>query len=262
MNAQTGPSSSPTSAAQSLLPGKPRSRGVPRPPLFEVGPKNYLDRLAVLDLARAAAEISDALDVDIIFTAPVLDVEAVKRSAPCLWTFSQAVDVADAGPSLGAILPDSLVAAGADGVMLNHKERPLDATTLAQAIRRCREAGLLTIVCADDREDARRIACLNPDILLVEPPDLIGTQLGGERPWIREVDTAVREISPEILVMHAGGIASARDVETVVRSGALGTGATSAIVNATEPSRALRELVQAVRNAWDERPPVMPAGGT
>jgi triosephosphate isomerase len=45
------------------------------------------------------------------------------------------------------------------------------------AIRRAREVGLATMVCADSPEEAAAVALLGPDIVLAEPPELIATSL-------------------------------------------------------------------------------------
>ena len=66
-------------------------------------------------------------------------------------------------------LPESLAAAGAEGVMLNHVEKPLTLGVLKKTIERAKEVGLTTIVCADSIVEASMIAKLDPDIIVAEP---------------------------------------------------------------------------------------------
>src|SRR5579859_5972694 len=74
-----------------------------RAPFFEIGPKTFLDRASLLEVAGAASAASLRYRVDVIITPPALDIEAAKRSAPILWVFAQAMDTARPGASTGAI---------------------------------------------------------------------------------------------------------------------------------------------------------------
>ena len=61
--------------------------------------------------------------------------------------------------------------------MLNNVEKPLTLGVLKKTIERAKEVGLTTIVCADSIVEASMIAKLNPDIIVAEPSELIGTGL-------------------------------------------------------------------------------------
>lgn len=223
-----------------------------RPPFFEIGPKTYLDRKSLLELADAAAAASEDYDVDLIITPPALDIEATKLAAPKLWVFAQAMDIARPGASTGAILPEALAAAGADGVMLNHGERPLDELALRYAVERAGEAGLMVLVCANDISEARRYAAWSPELILLEPHELIGT-VDGTRPPIARANAEIAEVNPDVLVMHSGGVANEHDARAIIADGAAGTGCTTAIVRAADRSEATSRMVRAVREGWDSR---------
>jgi triosephosphate isomerase (TIM) len=222
-------------------------------PFFEIGPKTYLDRASLLELVEAASTASVRYDVAVILTPPALDIEAVKKAGPRLWVFAQSMDTAPPGRSTGSILPEALKAVGADGVMLNHAERPLQESALPAAIGRARDAGLLTMICAEDVEQAKRYASWGPDMLLVEPHDLIGTASRTDRPWIPEVNEAVGRVNPDVLIMHSGGIADEEAVRAVISRGAAGTGCTTAIVQATDRRAVTARMIHAARQGWDAR---------
>jgi triosephosphate isomerase len=222
-------------------------------PFFEVGPKTFLSRRQLLELASDASEAAIEYDVAVIMTTPALDIEKVKARTPTLWVFAQHVDPKRPGRSTGAIVPEALRDVGADGVMLNHFEKPLSFDDLTVTIERAHEVELLTLVCADTDADAERYAALHPQLLLAEPPHLIGAPGGIERPWIRELNDRIARIDRNILVMHSGGIGSSDDVYNVIREGASGTGATSAIVNSPQPGLMARNMIRAVREAWNDR---------
>jgi triosephosphate isomerase (TIM) len=224
-----------------------------RPPFFEFGPKTFLSRAELLEVVDAAATAAARYDVAVIVTPPALDVEAVKRAAPGLWVFAQAMDLAAPGTSTGAILPQALAAAGADGVMLNHAERPLAERALPDAIARARAAGLLTLVCADDTEEGVRCAAEGADLVLLEPHELIGTAHRSERPWIGPANAAIARVAPHVLVMHSGGVADEHDVQALIAQGADGTGCTSAIVRAADRRATTDRMIRAAREGWEAR---------
>lgn len=224
-----------------------------RAPFFEFGPKTSLDREALLEIVDAARAASVRYDVPVIVTPAALDIEAVKRAAPDLWVFGQAMDVASEGAGTGAILPRALAVVGADGVMLNHVERRPDEHVLPEALRQAHEAGLLTLLCADDLEQATRYARWSPTILLFEPPELIGTAHRAPRPWIAEANTAVGRVDPNIVVMHSGGIADEHDVRALIAQGAAGTGCSTAIVRADDPPDMTTRMIRAAREGFDSR---------
>ena len=94
-------------------------------PFFEIGPKSYLYGDEILELAKAADAASEKYDVDIIFTCPVVDIRRVKENTKRIHVFAPHMDPIPVGRGLADILPESLVAAGAEGVMLNHVEKPV-----------------------------------------------------------------------------------------------------------------------------------------
>jgi triosephosphate isomerase (TIM) len=232
-------------------------------PFFEIGPKTFLDRAELLELVDVAAVASVRYDVAVILTPPALDIEAVKAAGPDLAVFAQAMDAAHPGRSTGAILPEALAAVGADGVMLNHAERPLDERTLRGAIDRAREAGLATMVCANDVGQAKQYASWEPDMILVEPHELIATAGKRLRPSVTHINKAVAHVNPHVLVMHSGGIAHERDVRAIVSQGAAGTGCTTAIVRATDRATLTTRMIRAVREGWEARASeLMPSAST
>jgi triosephosphate isomerase len=163
------------------------------------------------------------------------------------------MDLAEPGPSTGALLPEALARVGADGVLLNHPERAVSDDDVAAGIGRARGCGLLTMVWADDENHARTLARYAPDIVLCEPGRLIGSAGHIDRPWIPRVSKAVTEVAPRALVMHGGGIADPSDVLYVMSQGADGTGSTSSVVFAEDRPAAARSLIHAVRLGWDRR---------
>ena len=224
-----------------------------RAPFFEIGPKSYLFGKDVLELALAADAAAEKYGVDIIFTCPVVDIRSVAQATRFIHVFAPHMDPLYPGRGLADTLPESLVAAGAEGVMLNHCEKPLAFDTLAQTIRRADEVGLVSIVCADSLADASRIAALAPDIIVAEPSELIGTGVSVGEEYVQAATKSVKDVNPDILVLTAAGISCGQDVYNTIIAGADATGSSSGIAKAADRAAMVDEMIAAVRRAWDER---------
>ena len=222
-------------------------------PFFEIGPKSYLYGDDILELAKAADAASEKYGVDIIFTTPVVDIRRVREATKNIHVFAPHMDPIEPGRGLADILPESLVAAGADGVMLNHCEKPISFETLEKTIARANEVGLTTIVCADSLADASKIATLNPDIIVAEPSELIGTGVSVGKEYVEAATKSVKDVNPEILVLTAAGIANGEDVYNTIIAGADATGSSSGVAKAKDKAAMVDEMISAVRRAYDER---------
>ena len=221
-----------------------KQKNVPEPPFFEIGPKSYLYGDDVLELALAAERASEKYDVDIIFTTPYTDIRRVAEATERLFVYAPHMDLLEPGRGM---------AAGAVGVMLNHCEKPLALSTLEKSIRRAHGIGLAAIVCADTIAEARAIACLNPDIIVAEPSELIGTGQTKNMDYVKASIEAVHSINPEILVLQGAGISSGEDVYQLIYHGAQATGASSSIAKAKDKEGIIDEMIGAVQRAAYDR---------
>lgn len=222
-------------------------------PFFEIGPKSYLFGEDVLELAKIADAASKKYDVDIIFTTPYQDIRAVAVATDRLFVFAPHMDSLFPGRGLADILPESVKAAGAVGVMLNHCEKPLGFSTLRQTIKRADEIGLLTIVCTDSAEESKAVALLAPNIIVAEPTELIGTGKTSDMDYVKASIAAVKSVNPEIMVLQGAGISNGKDVYNVIFAGAEATGSSSGVVKAKDRAAMVDEMIHAVRQAWDDR---------
>ena len=229
------------------------------PPLFEIGLKGYLYGEKALELAQAADRLSKKYGVTIIFDPQYVDIGIIARETKHLLVFAQHMDPVQIGRGVGAILPEALKAAGATGVLLNHVERRLTLSDIARTIKRADEVGLCSLVCADSPQEAAAIAQLQPNMILAEPPDLIGTGRSvakENRAFISESIRLVKKVDPEIIVFNSAGIRAAEDVADVIRAGAEGTGATTGILKAENPIQQMEEMIAALKHTWQEMHPV------
>ncbi|MBR6471646.1 MAG: triose-phosphate isomerase [Victivallales bacterium] len=228
-------------------------RNAIKAPFFEIGPKSYLYGQDVIDLALAADAASEKYGVDIIFTTPVVEIYRVKAATRHIHVFAPHMDPLRPGRGLADILPESLVAAGAEGVMLNHCEKPLSFEVLQETLKRAEEVGLTTIVCASSLAEARQIATLKPDIIVAEPSELIASGVCVGPEYVAAATNAVHEVAPEALVLTAAGIANGQDVYDTIIAGADATGSSSGVAKASDRAAMVDEMISAVRRAWDAR---------
>ncbi|MCX6383599.1 MAG: triose-phosphate isomerase [Actinobacteria bacterium] len=226
-----------------------------KPPLFEIGLKGYLFGKDALELAKAADKISKKYGITIIFDPQHVDISKIAAETENIYVFAQHMDSIKIGVGVGSILPEAIKAAGAVGTLLNHSERRINLSEISKTIKRADEVGLATLVFADSPEEAAAIAHLNPNIILAEPPELIGsgTSVGKlQEEFISKTIAAVKKINPKIIIANSAGVRTADDVAEIIRLGAQATGSTSGILKSKDPIKTMEEMIKALKEAWLE----------
>lgn len=221
-------------------------------PFLIVNPKSYLYGKKSLELAKAADKVVEETGLPIYFTCPYADIRMIRDNTKYIIVCAQSMDPLVPGRGMGHVLPESLKEAGADALFLNHAENPKTLNNLCGTIKRAKELDMISIVCADSTTEAKAAACMNPDIVLAEPTDLIGTGQVADDSYTTETVKAIHEVNPNVLVMIASGVSTAEDCYNVVKLGADGTGATSGILNAPSPTVRIREMAEAIVKAKKE----------
>ena len=223
-----------------------------RAPFFETTVKNYIYGDAVLEYAKAADAASKQYDVDVLFIAPYTEIRRVCENTERIFVLAPYMDFIKPGRGIADVLPEALKAAGAQGVALNHSERPMTLNALKKTIDRADELELLTFVCADTIAEAQAIALLHPDILNPEPTELIGSGKVSDMGYVQEVIRAVKAVDPSILVAQAAGITNAQQVYDFIMAGSEAAGSASGILTSANPHALLNEMVRAVSRARDD----------
>lgn len=224
-----------------------------RLPYFEIGIKNYLYGDDVLKLAQAAQKASEETDIDVVFIAPYTEIRRVKENCPKLTVLAPYMDTLRPGRGMADVLPEALKAAGAQGVVINHCERPMSLSAIKQTIDRANELDMLSFVCADTIAEARAVAELHPDIINPEPTELIGTGNTSDMSYVADSIRVIKAIYPDIIVEQAAGITNGQQVYDLIYAGAEAAGAASGICTAPDPCAMATEMIHAVRAAADAR---------
>lgn len=218
-------------------------------PFFVFNPQSYLYGEELLKLASTADELAKKYDISVFVTGPFTDLKTLNESTDQVIVTAQHIDGIGPGRGMGRVLPESISNVGAKATFLNHAERPMTLLELSKAIKRTKELGLISIVCADSIPEAKAIAQMNPDIISCEPAELTGTGETSSESYIWETNQAIKTINDKILVMQATGITTAGDVYRTIVLGADGTGCTRGIVKAENPEQMLISMVKAAVKA-------------
>ncbi len=218
-----------------------------RAPFLIVNPKAYLAGRDVLRLAKLTDELAGEFGIDVIFTAQHVDLRLVAENTTNLTITAQHMDPIVPGRGMGHILPEALVEAGVKAVVLNHAEHSLTLAQLDDTMRRAKEVGLMTIVCADSDRQCRAVADLGPAIMICEPTANIGTGAMDAGDYIERTTRIVKDVDPSILVIQAAGVTTGADIRRVLEQGADGSGGTSGIIKAPDWRAILIDMFTAIK---------------
>ncbi|MEN6593604.1 MAG: triose-phosphate isomerase [Clostridiaceae bacterium] len=223
-----------------------------RTPYFETGVKNYIYGDAVLEYAIEADKAGIKYDVDVLFIAPYTEIRRIREHTKKLIILAPYMDTLRPGRGLADVLPEALAAAGAQGVVLNHCERPMTLSHIRQAVERARELDMLSFVCADSIAEAEAVAHFHPDIINPEPTELIGGTAASDMGYVAEAIRAVKAIDPNIMVEQAAGITTAQQIYDFIMAGSEAAGSASGILRSPKPYELLDEMVAAVKKARED----------
>jgi len=217
-------------------------------PLILVNLKSYLEssgRRAV-ELAKVAETVAEDTGVCIGLAPQFVDISLISKfKVP---VFSQHVDPILPGPFTGHVLPESVVDAGAVGTIMNHSERRLELSELETVVARAKSVGLISVVCASSSKVGMAAALLAPEIIAIEPPELIGTGMAVSKVKPEIVSGSVemiRKVNQNVVVLCGAGISLGEDVSAAMKLGSRGVLVASGIVKAPNWKKTLLELAEA-----------------
>ncbi len=202
---------------------------------------------AAVRLAEIAEEVSKETGASIAVAPQFTDIERVARKVS-IPVFAQHVDPISFGSNTGHVLAQAVKEAGAIGTIINHSERQIKPADIEAAVKKAREVGLITVVCADTPETSKKLAEFNPDFLAIEPPELIGTGIPVSKAKPEVVTDSletVKKINPKITVLCGAGITVGEDYAAALKLGTEGVIIASGVVKAKDQRAALIDLAKA-----------------
>ena len=224
-----------------------------RVPYFEIGTKNYVYGDTLLEYAIAADKAAEKYDIDVLFICPAVEIRRVCENTKNLIVLAPYMDTLRPGRGMEDVLPEGLKAAGAQGVVINHCEKPMSLPQMKATINRARELDMLVFACADTLDEAKAIAQLHPDIINPEPSEIIGGGNGvSPMAYVKDSIDVIKAIDPTIMVEQAAGITNGQQVYDFIMAGSEAAGAASGIMNAKDPIAMIDEMIAATRRAADD----------
>ena len=217
-------------------------------PIVIVNFKTYPEATGVnaVKLAQVISEVSEESGVAAAVAPQAVDISPIAGEVR-IPVLAQHLDPIKPGRNTGWISPESVKAAGAVGTLVNHSEHKLPIDQVAEVVARAKEVGLSTVACAADMEESKRIADLAPEMIAVEPPELIGTGIPVSKAKpevVRNSVRAVKDVNPEIKVLCGAGITSGGDVSKAIELGAEGVLIASGVVRAKDQRAAIKDIVE------------------
>lgn len=196
---------------------------------------------AALRLAKIHEEVAKETGQQIGIAVQATDLWKICQEV-AIPVYAQHLDPVGYGSATGHILPESVKAAGAVGTLLNHSERRLEREVLEASIKRAKEVGLKVIVCAKDPEEGASFLEFEPDLIAVEPPELIGGDISVSTAQPQIIEHAAKLIGRDKLLVGAG-VKNGEDVKIALSLGAQGVLLASGVTKAEDPKVVLRDLV-------------------
>jgi len=219
-------------------------------PAIVINFKTYVESLGDrgMKIAKGAERVSNETGVCICVAPQFTDLRIIASSVS-IPVLAQHVDPYPPGSYTGSVSVEALKDAGVAGSILNHSEKKLQLASISAAVKMLRDAGMFSLVCADDVDSAMAVAALNPTALAVEPPELIGTGIPVSRAKpeiVSESVRRVRSINREVKVLCGAGITTGEDVSRAIVLGSDGVLLASGVVKAKDPEAVMRDMAKAV----------------
>jgi len=219
-------------------------------PIILVNFKTYAEATGenAVKLAEMAEKASAETSVCIGVAPQFADIAVIAKKVS-IPVFAQHIDPIKYGSFTGHVLPESVKHAGAVGTLINHSERRLKLADIDAAITRAREVDLISVVCTNNTSVSASAAALKPNMIAVEPPELIGTGIPVSKAKPEVVTStveAVKKIDPEVIVLCGAGITNGEDVAAAIKLGTKGVLVASGIVKAKDPYKVMLEFAEAV----------------
>lgn len=226
-----------------------KEKKIIKTPILGVNAKSYMWGDDLVDIAEFCEKIAVENDVTISLNTPFIDIYRISKVAPHVIINAQGVDAITPGGKMGGILPEALVSAGADGVIINHAARPMTLSQVVNTVERCKELGLYTFVCADSEIECKMMALLHPTGIIVEQTKLIGTGIVADEKYIVDTTKAIKDIDPDIIVLQGAGIKNGDDVYHNIKFGSESGGGASGVFCAEDPKAAILGFLDGILRA-------------
>ncbi len=214
--------------------------------LIIINCKNYLEIAGekIFQLSEIAQDISERYKIEIMIAPPQNSLfylsQFIKLPLIC-----QHVDDEKIGPTTGFIIPEIAKSYGASGSLINHSEHRMEHANIKNAIERLRQLNMFSVVCASTSKEVGELSRFNPDMIAIEPPELIGTGKAVSKvnpSIITESVKEARTYSKNVKVICGAGIVDKTDIQSAINLGSQGILLASGLIKSESWKNKLIEL--------------------
>jgi triosephosphate isomerase len=219
-------------------------------PIIIINYKTYSEVTGkkAVKLSKIAEKVSMESGVNIGVAPQLADIASI-ASTVSIPVFSQHIDSITPGSHTGHILLESVKEVGAVGTLINHSERRLKLFEIDALTTRIRKADLTSVICTNNAKVSAAAAALKPDMIALEPPELIGTGIPVSKAKPEVVSGTVelvKNINHEVVILCGAGITTGEDVAAALKLGTKGVLVASGIVKAKDPREVLMNFSEAI----------------
>lgn len=200
-----------------------------------------------VELAKVAEEVARERGISIAVAPQFTDLKPVSE-ATAIPVFSQHIDPIKPGAFTGHILPEAVKSSGAIGTLLNHSERRIKISEIEESVELARSSDLIALVCANTPGVSAAVAALDPHMIAVEPPELIGTGVAVSKAkpeLITHTVKRIRTVNARVRILCGAGVSNPEDVSKAIQLGTEGVLVASSVVKSKDPARLLSEMAEA-----------------
>ena len=176
------------------------------------------------------------------------DLGVLGGSTDAVEVWSQHLDPVGLGGYTGWLEPQTAIARGATGSLINHAEHKVPIEHVRDLLAMLPD-GFPVCACAADVEEAKALAALNPTFIAVEPPELIGGDISvttADPSIVSDTVAAVKAVNPNVRVLCGAGVKNGNDVAKAIELGAEGVLLASGVTKAEDVHSVLRDLISSI----------------
>ncbi len=226
-------------------------------PIIAINYKAYPQAFGekALEIAKQAEKVAKETGVTVIVIPPFTELYRIIQTIE-IPVYAQHADPYELGAHTGYIPVEALKEVGVKGVLLNHSEHQLKLADIHKLVVKARELGLETLVCGDTPEVGAAVAVLEPDMIAVEPPELIGTGIPVSKAKPEVVTRSVeliRKVNPKVKILTGAGITTGEDVAAAIKLGTIGVLVASAVMKAKDPYKVIKDMAEKALQALEKQ---------
>ncbi|ABR55903.1 Triose-phosphate isomerase [Methanococcus aeolicus Nankai-3] len=217
-------------------------------PIIIINYKTYSESVGKkgLNIAKACEKISEESGISIGVAPQYLDLKTVKDNVN-IPVYAQHFDAVGAGSNTGYVFAETIADCGLNGSLLNHSEKRMVLADLEEAINLANKYNFESVVCTNNIVVSKAVAVMNPTMLAIEPPELIGSGIPVSKANPEIVENTVNEVrklNKTVTILCGAGISKGEDVSAAMELGADGVLLASGVVKAKNVEESIRELLR------------------